>query len=256
MPSASKYSSTSTGVGRGADDEPARLRRARAARGARLGVVGQRCRIRDALGLQAALSFSHTRGTRAETVGRTSGRRAEQSRGSGHVGDRAAEADRALVVRGPAVGDVGGGQERDRRGRRRARGSCASDRADLGDHVGVRELDALGRPGRARRVDQRQRRRRARPRARRASKSKPARAASSRSSEIVPPARRRPGRRARCRARRDATGRNARSVTTTAVAGVGEQVARSARRRACCRPRTASRRGASRRCRRGGTRAG
>ena len=103
------------------------------------------------------------------------------------------------------------------------------DRASSASMFAWVSLDALRRPGRARRVDQRQRRRRARPRARRASKSKVR--ARPRSSASCRRARVDQDDVARCPSRRDALGERALGDRDP-VAGVAEQVARSARRRA------------------------
>jgi len=76
------------------------------------------------------------------------------SRGSAHAVNVAGEDNRQVVVRG-ALGDVRRGQPRDHPGPGLELDEIL-DRGDPGEEVLVGELDALGRPGRPRRVDERE----------------------------------------------------------------------------------------------------
>ena len=106
--------------------------------------------------LQPGLELLPDRAARRRTRSAcTAGRYATISRGFGQRRDRHRVDDRQVVV-GGALGDVGARQPRDHPRAVAGSSISSSTRVDGRQQVAVRELDALRRPGRARRVDQRQ----------------------------------------------------------------------------------------------------
>ena len=154
MPSAAKYWSTSTGVGAAPMTNSSHCSRpsARGSPPARPPAPPGR----DAAAPRAPPSPSPRRAARrrrpsdAPRARRHHVARVRAARDAVAVG-----ADRR-VLRRPAVGDVRAGQERDHAPVGLSEPWNSSSAAQLGEHVGVRRLDALGRARRARGVDQRE----------------------------------------------------------------------------------------------------
>ena len=209
-----------------------------------------------------ALSFSQIRGTAKNHVGRTSGRYCEDLARVRAAGDVQPEDDREVVVR-VALGDVRAGSHEMTRAAVGELDRAPRRRCTAVSRLRWVELDALRRPGRARRVDQRQDVVGLDRRASDASTSKPGCGALDVGQrDACPPA---PRRRRRSRARgpagslrasSDLRRGSACSVMSDLRAGVGDHVLDLLGRVGRCRSRTASRRASSRRGRRGGTRAG
>ncbi len=115
---------------------------------------GQRARVVDPAPDERRAQLLQHAGDAAPERGPRVGEHGEHLPRVGHAGDRAAEAERAVVVALPAVDDVRRGQV----------GDDPAGRLDLeallrgagrGEHVGVGELHALRRSARSRRVDER-----------------------------------------------------------------------------------------------------